>query len=80
MTMYRSDITISRHWNHPEIITTVSNNMISVTMDLDDFKEALIAEIGSVATTFRAATFKDKVNKAVENVIERVKEETRKVM
>jgi hypothetical protein len=38
-------VTISSKWNTPEIITTVTNEDISLTMDLKDFIEALKEEL-----------------------------------
>jgi|GEM_PF-4850672 len=43
-------VTVSRYWDNPKILTKVTNKEISLEMSLDDFKEALKQEIGSVTT------------------------------
>lgn len=53
---------------------------ITHSPDLEDFVKALIKEIGSVALVFTGKSFEKKLKKAVENVIEGVKEESVKVI
>lgn len=43
-----SVVTISRMWNNPHIKTTISTDSISLEISLDDYLDALIAEIGSI--------------------------------
>lgn len=73
-------ITISRKWHSPHITTVVTDESISLSIDLEDFVKALIKEIGSVALVFTGKSFEKKLKKAVENVIEGVKEESVKVI
>ncbi len=73
-------ITISRLWHNPEIRTVLSKQGISLEMDIEDFKTALLKEIGSVMTVFRRSTFEAIVDKAFENIIEGIKEESIKVV
>ena len=75
-----SAITISRYWNNPSISITVNIDGISLEMKLTDFIEALKAEIGSVTTTFTRQQFSLKMDKAVESVVEKVKQESLKVV
>jgi hypothetical protein len=76
----RTVITISRHWDHPKIQTSVSNKDINLEMELDDFVTALKREIGSVTWIFRDKTFSEQIEKAKEIVLSKVKEETIKVV
>lgn len=78
--MEKTVITISRYWNNPKITTKVTNQEISLEMSLDDFKEALKKEIGSVTTVLTKAGFEQKVDKAFVNIIEGIKEESAKVI
>jgi len=68
-----SVITVSRYWNNPKITTSVSAEGISISMDMEDFKNILNQEIGYVMT-------KSKLDKSVEMILERMKEESIKVM
>lgn len=77
-------VTISRHWNNPEIRMTVNSEAISLEIDLsnflealrqeinlDDMLEALRKEIGSVTYVFRQKTFDEIFATAVGNVMKR---------
>lgn len=73
-------ITISRRWDNPAIKTVINKQGISLEIDIEDFKTALLREIGSVMLVFRQSTFEVIVDKAFENVIEGIKEESIKVV
>lgn len=73
-------VTISRYWNNPAITTTVSNKSIGISVSMDDFKEALKHEMGSVALVFTEQALSDKIDKAVIAVLEKIKEESIKVV
>ena len=73
-------ITVHRNWNKPKITTTLNAEGITLTMDGEDFRIALLKEIGPVAMVFKQATFESMVNKAFENVIEGIKEESAKIV
>lgn len=73
-------LTISRYWNNPKIITTISSEEISLQMDLDDFCIALKQEIGSIATTFTQKAFAIKFDNAIAIILKRVKEESIKTI
>lgn len=73
-------LTISRKWHSPQITTTLSNEAISLSCDLDDFFMAVQEELGSVRWVFSDATFKVKFDAAVERVIQGIKDESAKVV
>ena len=76
----KSVITISRYWDKPEILTTLSTEGISLQTNLVDFIEALVQEIGSVTWVFTDKKFREKLDQAVIVVTEKIKEETIKVV
>lgn len=78
--MGKSVVTISRKWNNPKILTTINDEEISLKIELSDFVDAVIQEIGSVTFTVRDSSFRAKVYQAVERVLEGVKEESAKVV
>lgn len=73
-------ITITRLWHRPEIEITVNNELISLKMNAEDFRKALIEEIGSVKFVFRQKTFDKIVSAAFERVISGIKAESAKVV
>ena len=77
--MMKTIITVSRKWNNPHIKTTITNEEISLQMDMDDFKSALKIEIGSVTWTFKKETFNKMLDEAIMRVISGIKEESTKV-
>ena len=76
----KSVVTVSRRWDNPEIKTTISNESISLEISLEDFKTAMLAEIGSVTTILTREQFKKRFETALVNVIAGVKEESIKVV
>jgi len=73
-------VTISRYWNNPKITTVVSNDDISITMDIEDFISALTIEMDDYAEDFINKiksgigpimwTFKqDTLNKQIDNAV-----------
>ena len=78
--MNKSIITISRRWNNPQISTTISREGIQMVMSIDDFEKALLEEIGSVTLILTREQFRDKLAKAIANVIQGIKEESIKVV
>lgn len=73
-------LTVSRKWNNPHIEITVDNEAIQLRMTAEDFRLALIQEIGPVAMVFKQATFEKMVSDAFGRVINGVKEESAKVL
>jgi hypothetical protein len=73
-------VTISRHWDNPKIMTTLSTEGISLQTDLVDFIEALAQEIGPITWVFTDKKFREKLNQAVITVTEKIKEESIKAI
>ena len=75
-----TNVTISRYWNNPEISTSIDSDQITLSISMEDFTKALKSEIGSVATTFTQKSFEKKLDEAINSVLEKVKEESIKIM
>ena len=73
-------LTISRKWHQPIIETTITNEAISISCDLDDFLMAVREELGSITWVFLDATFKAKFDAAAQKVLEGIKAESSKVV
>ena len=58
---------------NPQITAFVAGDEADIRMGLDDFKRALLNDIGSVAMIFKAQTFQDRVDKAFDNVVREIK-------
>jgi hypothetical protein len=78
--MNKQVVTISRQWDNPSILTTIDQNEISLKISLEDFITALKHEIGTVAYTFTRASLNEKIDNAVNLVLESIKEESSKVV
>jgi hypothetical protein len=76
----KSIITISRYWNNPQIMTTISTEGISLKMDIGDFTKALKMEIGKVTWVFTQKEFEKRLNEAVRITLEKIKEESIKAV
>ena len=76
----KSIITVSRKWDNPKITTTLSDEEINLQCSLDDFLAALKTEIGSVTFTVTKSGFNKQFSKAVERVLQGIKEESAKVV
>ena len=76
----KSVVTISRKWNNPKILTTISSEGISLQMDMDDFVTALKQEVGKVTWVFTQKEFEKRIDAAVETVLYGIKEESIKVV
>jgi len=76
--MEKCFVTQSRLWHEPKITTLVNGDGILVSMEIDDFKKAVLEEIGSVALVFTVAGFKKIVDDAFVRVLEGAKKETTK--
>ena len=73
-------ITVSRYWNNPQIMTVLWKDGISLTMNLDDFVKALKEEVGSITWVFRKSTFEEMMDTAIKSIVEKIKEESVKVV
>jgi hypothetical protein len=73
-------VTISKKWHKPQITTVIDKVGISVSMSMDDFKKALLTEVGSVTWVFNNDTFASILEGAIGRVLYGIKEETTKVV
>lgn len=75
-------ITVTRYWHSPKIQTQITNEKIQLSMDIDDFKLALEEEMKSLhwMSFITNGKIVDKLNEAIDNIIEKVKEESIKVV
>ncbi len=73
-------ITVSRKWNNPRIKTIISAEGIALSMDIADFKTALLREIGSPLMMFTGKQLSLAIDKAVDNIIAGIKEESTKAV
>lgn len=73
-------ITILRKWNHPQIHIWISDEEIGLKMSIEDFKEALKKEIGSVTWVFRKESFEKMLDNAINQIISDIKKESAKIM
>lgn len=73
-------ITVSRYWKNPKILNVVWGDGISMSIDIEDFKKAVKEEIGSVRWVFKNDTFGNMVDDAFKAVIEKIKEESAKIV
>lgn len=73
-------VTVTRKWNNPEIFSTVNAESISLSMKIEDFKEAVKMELGSVAFVFTKDTLSKKIDDAFQRVLQGIKEESSKVV
>ena len=78
--MSKCVVTVSRQWHLPQITTSITGEGIAIQMSLEDYLTALEKEIGSVAFTFRQATFAKDLRAASVRVVQGMKDETIKVV
>lgn len=75
----KAKVIIMRKWNNPEIKMYVDLEQINLSISLEDFKNALKQQIGSVTFVFRKKTFDELLDKAFEEVIRSIKAESSKL-
>lgn len=74
-------LTISRRWNNPMITGHIDGDGISLRIALDDFREAVKAELGLQCRVYLSkAELGAAVDKAFAIAVEGVKEESSKVV
>lgn len=78
--MNKHVITVSRQWNNPKINISVDHKEISLSMELEDFEEALLQELGKYPLIVGNKQTKNKIHSAIIRVISGIKEESAKVM
>lgn len=76
----KSVVTVSRKWDNPNIKTTITDESISLEMSMEDFKTAMLIEIGSVTTILTREQFKKRFDSAVVAVLQGIKEESAKIV
>jgi hypothetical protein len=76
----RTALVISRHWDNPHISVTISDQRISLKMDIDDFLRALALDISSPFAVVTRAQLEKKLKEAASNVVEKAKETSRAVV
>lgn len=73
-------VTVSRKWNNPRIRTVIAVEGISLSMDIGDFKAALLREMGSPLWMFTKNQLSNRLDKAVDTIIAGIKEESSKAV
>lgn len=73
-------VTITRHWHSPQIHTGVSGEGIAMSLTLDDYVLALTEELYAQGRWMSQSQLETKVQQAAKAVLEKVKEESAKVV
>ena len=73
-------VIVSRHWDRPQITVTVNREGIELYASIDDFREAVLAELGSPWKLFTRRRLRRKMEQAFYQVIEKVKEASSSIM
>lgn len=77
--MEKNFIEVSRKWHNPQVHINVGIDGMWEKMGLEDFKKAIVREIGSVRWIAKQDTFEKQVDQAFENVIREIMGLTRSV-
>ena len=72
--------TFSLKWEKPEIGIDVTSQYISISMSADDFKKALVHELGGLVFTITKRGLLKKIDRACEAIFDGMKKETSKVV
>ncbi len=73
-------LTISRYWHRPQIQTIINRDGIALTISFKDYLKALESELGDNLPIITKRGLKKKMKKITENLEERIKEESAKVV
>jgi hypothetical protein len=73
-------VTISRHWHEPQIHTVVSGEGIAMAILLNDYVKALTLELYAEGRWWSREQLEFKVQQAAKRVLDRIKEESAKVV
>jgi hypothetical protein len=76
----KTKVTISRYWHEPLIRTAITLEEIEISMDLEDFVKALKVELGGIWKVVRQSSFEKLLDEKIALILERVKEESAKVI
>ena len=73
-------VVISRYWNNPEILVTVTDKEISLSMNLAEYLSAVLEEAGNPAALLTKAALAKRINDASTLVLSRVKEASKQAL
>lgn len=73
-------VTVSRHWDSPQIHTVVSGEGIALALLLGDYVNALTVELYKQGRWVTKAQLEAKVQQAAKIVLDKIKEESAKVV
>lgn len=76
MTIQKSRVVISRHWDHPAINVNVTDTDIKVMMSMQEFLDALCTEVGNPALLLTEGMLRKRIRAASETVLGKMKEAT----
>ena len=78
--MYRSLVTVTREWHNPQINIHVTHLDIKLDITLDDFLKAIVEEAGNPTMLLTKAQLLARLEKAAEVVVDKVKQESIKIV
>jgi len=78
--MLKSKIVTLRRWDNPAVQTFLDTKTIGASMDLTDFIDALVEEMGNPATLLTKAQLKQKLETASTAVIAELKKSTASIV
>lgn len=73
-------LTVSRHWNSPTIHSIVSGEGIALALAWDDVVKALASELYAQGRWWSKDQLDSKLHQAAKKVLEKIKEESAKVV
>ena len=76
----KSLVVISKDWHKPEIHVKAAKDGLSISMDLMDFLDIVFASAGSIKWKFNDSAFRSRIDAEAENVFEKMKAESLKVV
>lgn len=76
--MFKQIITITRFWHNPKITTTLSDESISLAIELKDFMEALVQELEFPVLSKKG--FRKKLRGVMPHILEVIKAESKKAV
>jgi|JI8StandDraft_1071087.scaffolds.fasta_scaffold57829_2 hypothetical protein len=80
MTEPKARVVITKHWTNPEILVTVALSGIGVQIHLKDFIDALVLEAGNPSMLVTKNGLNKRLKAAAEIVVQKMKQETVKVV
>lgn len=70
------EVFVSRKWHEPKINVEITDKVIGITMSIEDYHKALIAEIGNPSLIVTKKALETKMNKACKIIVEEMKNQT----